>query len=103
MMRPVFGSAKSHGPLLSTSNVQQPQLETISLYPNPANNMVTISSSMPPNTILKVYSADGRECISNDNFFGNSINTSILPAGFYIVEVTPQGEQTSYQKLLIQR
>jgi len=102
MMRPVFGHVNSHGPVLSTSELT-PAPEAIGLYPNPANNRVTLSSAMPANTILKVYAIDGRECISNMNFYGNSINTSMLSPGFYVVEITPADGQAFYQKLLIQR
>lgn len=102
MMRPVFGGANSHGPVLSTSEVTAPA-ETVNLYPNPANDRVMLSSAMPANTVLKIYTIDGRQYLNNDNFSGNSINTSMLAPGFYIVEVTPAGGQTSYQKLLIQR
>ena len=103
MMRPVFGSRYTHAPLLQTSDVNEPSLATLNIYPNPANDVVNLSSPLPPNTTLKIYTADGRECLSNSNFYGNFINTSILPAGFYIVEVTPPGGQPQYQKLMIQR
>lgn len=102
MMRPVFGTTHFHSPSLATTDIKTP-LETISLYPNPAKNMVTLSSSVPANTMLKIMGADGREYVSNNNFYGNSINTSSLPSGFYIVEITPSNGQTSYQKLLIQK
>lgn len=102
MMRPVFGKKNAHGPILQTSNVQD-SYETLSIYPNPAKDLVTLSRAMPANTILRIITADGREYLKNNDFSGNSINTSSLPAGFYIIEVTTSGGKAFYQKLLIQR
>jgi len=102
MMRPIFGHANAHSPLLHTAEIIAPSA-SISIYPNPANDIVNLTIPMPPNTSLRIYTADGREYMNNSNFYGSSINTSALPAGFYIVEVTPPGGQASYQKLLIQR
>ncbi len=104
MMRPVFGKSNSHEPSrhsdLSANNVAY---EALSIYPNPAKDLVSLSIPMPVNTVLKIYTADGREWMNNSNFYGNSINTSTLPAGFYIVEVTTAAGKAYYQKLLIQR
>ena len=102
MMRPVFGTEHFHSPVLSTSDVTEP-LKSVRIFPNPAENIVNLSNSMPAKTMLKIYTADGRECLSDANFYGNAINTSSLSSGFYILEVTPPGGQPSYQKLLIQR
>ena len=103
MMHPVFGHVNFHSPLLEVSDIAKSSTSAVNLYPNPASNLVTISSSMPGNTVLKIFSSDGRECMSSNNFCGNSINTSSLSAGFYIVELTSPGAQTFYRKLLIQR
>lgn len=103
MMRPVFGGRYSHAPVLQTSEVKAPSLSTLNIYPNPATDILNFSTPLPPNTNLKIYTADGREYLSNSNFYGSTINASKLPAGFYIIEVIPQGGQTLYQKLMIQR
>lgn len=105
MMRPVFGHSNAHSFVKQQQDSSEAysSYESIRIYPNPANDMVNFSAPMPPNTTLKIYTADGREYVNNSDFYGNSINTSALPAGFYILEVTPQGGQTFYQKLLIQR
>ncbi len=103
MMRPVFGGRNAHGPVINEASAEKAPYESLSIYPNPASNSVTLSITMPANTILKMFTEDGRECLNNSHFSGNSINTSSLPAGFYIVEVTPDNGKTYYQKLLIQR
>ncbi len=102
MMRPIFGNKNAHGPILSTTNVKD-TYETLSIYPNPAKDEVRLSQAMPSNTTLRIYSADGREYLKNTGFYGNSINTSTLSAGFYIVEITTSEGKSFYQKLLIQR
>ncbi len=103
MMRPVFGKSNGHRPVLNAPSVEKTTYEPLSIYPNPATNSVTLSVSMPGNTILKIFTADGREYLSNSNFSGNNIDTSTLPAGFYIIEVITEGGKTYYQKLLIAR
>jgi len=104
MMRPVFGTSNSHAQVkpADVADISNPY-QTLSIYPNPATNKVSLSLTMPGNTDLKIFTADGRECMNNTDFSGNSIDTSVLPAGFYIVEVTLSSGKTYYQKLLIQR
>jgi len=103
MMRPVFGKSNAHGPIHHSGSSEPLDYGSLSIYPNPATNSVTFSTPMPANTVLKIFTADGREYVNDANFMGNSIDTSTLPAGFYIVEITPQGGKTYYQKLLIER
>ncbi len=98
MMRPVFGSSK----VLATPNVKNPYAY-LAIYPNPAGNLVNLSSTIPYNTSLKIYTPEGKEYLSDNNFYGNSINTASLPAGFYIMEIIIKGEKPMYQKLIIER
>jgi hypothetical protein len=104
MMRPVFGVANSHS---AQQNPQAPNpvltAEALSVYPNPANDMIYFNSAIPANSILKIYTADGREYMDNTNFSGNSLDVSTIPTGFYILKVTSAGGNTIYKKLLIQR
>ncbi len=102
MMRPVFGTKNSHSPILN-SQEQQPEIQALAIYPNPAREKVTLSIPMPANTTLKIYTADGREWLTNNNFMGSTINTASLPAGFYIIQVATTDGKTYFQKLLIQR
>jgi hypothetical protein len=98
MMRPVFGNQR----VLGVSGINNPY-GSVNVYPNPASDIVHFSKTLPLNTILRIYTADGKEYFSDNHFIGNSLNISSLPAGFYIVEITTSGGNTYYQKLLIQR
>lgn len=73
---------------------------TVTIYPNPANNVVKIMNTEGM-TINKVEVIDvlGRTVISTENT--NEINVSSLPEGQYFVRI--QGETTLVRKLSISK
>ncbi|MEO7119455.1 MAG: T9SS type A sorting domain-containing protein, partial [Ginsengibacter sp.] len=77
--------------------------ESIIIFPNPANDLITISS--PPNgagkTKIELYDAIGRQLISK--IITNStdeLNTASLPDGTYVLKIENNGS-LSTRKILI--
>jgi len=66
---------------LSVNNVPA---SSMSIYPNPAKNVVNIQSAAP--VMVAVYSMDGKQIIPLSS--QKSLNVSTLPAGVYVVRIT---------------
>jgi hypothetical protein len=98
MMRPLFGNRLFN----AIDEINEPK-EAIDIYPNPATDEVNFSKSLPNNTILRIYTTDGRLCYENLDFKGNHLETSSLPAGFYILQILPKEGSPGFSKLLISR
>jgi len=73
------------------------------IYPNPANDRVTIENKYKESFILKIYDLMGtlvrNELIQGDK---KQINVEDLSNGVYIIEFTSKDE-TLQEKLIIQR
>ncbi|MGQ1948285.1 MBG domain-containing protein, partial [Geofilum sp. OHC36d9] len=58
--------------------------ETISVYPNPATTVITVTGSTG---VASLYSLDGTKVLVQDLSHSNSINISALPSGLYLLSV----------------
>ncbi|HXP48887.1 MAG TPA: T9SS type A sorting domain-containing protein, partial [Bacteroidia bacterium] len=76
--------------------------KAITLYPNPAKNEVYFSTELH-NTSVRIIGEDGRVLYEDVHFSGNSINTTSLSNGFYLVQITTDKGESSFKKLLISR
>jgi hypothetical protein len=74
---------------------------TISLYPNPAKDFITISSKSVIREVNIVDLAGNVVKTANANSTIKMINVSSLPAGVYLVEMT-SGNTSKTEKLIIQ-
>jgi len=63
-------------------------LTKVSIYPNPASNILFISSEITINN-LSVFSISGKKVLEQKNI-DNSIDISSLPAGMYFLEITSE-------------
>jgi len=70
----------------------------ISVSPNPANNLLTISSSVPVEYFFIVNAAG--QTIETKSSSGNTIDCSSWQPGIYFLNITASG-QTSVQKVVI--
>ncbi len=70
-----------------------------SLYPNPANDMVNISSKINGDKNIVVYNVLGKQVI-NTNLAGERLDVSALSSGVYIVKINQEGN-SSTKKLVI--
>lgn len=92
MMRPVFGNRFYNGiNKINTTNNE------LNIYPNPTNSYIYINQSLR-NTIITIYSVDGKVVIQLERFTGNEVDVSALPEGFYIIKIND-----SFSKLIIER
>lgn len=79
-----------------------PAPENMLIYPNPAQNHFTISSSLiQPNSLLRIYSVDGSLALQKEiPLTDNQLDIQHLIPGTYIVEVVT-GDNTYRKKMLI--
>lgn len=75
---------------------------TFTLFPNPAGDFVSISSSRENEFVrYKIITMDGR--LVKSETFTQKISTEDLPSGLYIVRVLLANKQSAQQKLVITR
>ncbi len=104
----------TQGPCVDTSacvfvdvlGLEGNELGGISVYPNPAKDMITIQYDLATsNAVLEIFEISGRS-ISKNNLTSNkdkiSLNTSKFRAGVYIVVVRQSNGNTWQQKLIIE-
>ncbi|HSY77427.1 MAG TPA: T9SS type A sorting domain-containing protein, partial [Bacteroidia bacterium] len=99
MVRPIMASPTL---VAGVNNIDAPPTNEITLYPNPAKNEVMLSGNLH-NALVRLMGADGRVLYTDEHYSGNSINTSTLPNGFYLVQITSEKGETTFRKLLISR
>jgi len=81
---------------LSINEVEKPQL---TVYPNPANNDVTISN-IQGDFSFKIVDVSGKIAKSNNKQASNTINISDLNSGVYFMEITNSDNRKSTTKLI---
>jgi hypothetical protein len=86
--------AKYDYPPLSVESVEQ---TLTAAYPNPFSETLFFKH-MPPGSCIKLFNELGQESLSVKTS-SNAVNTSSLPPGCYIVEITSEG-QTSRSKMI---
>ncbi len=91
MIRPRFGAAASLG---IANNDLQPQLK---VFPNPANGIVYIDN-MPAEGIFSLYDISGRKVLTGRS---NTIETSVLSQGLYLLRIVSTDGTTYSTKLQI--
>lgn len=79
---------------------------TITLYPNPAKDQVTIAfSNATPETTVSIYDVTGRlmQTLRSNQAAGTwLVNTSTYQSGLYIVTVSTKNKTTKQYKLIIE-
>ncbi len=87
--------------ILSTNDFED--LETISVYPNPAQNSITISNKIALNSV-EIYSVLGNKVFEkkNLNSLSETFDISHLPSGIYLIN-TVDSDKKSVTKKLVKR
>ncbi|MFN4083361.1 MAG: T9SS type A sorting domain-containing protein [Bacteroidia bacterium] len=70
-------------PLSTSINEYALNNDKISIYPNPANNILFIKNADKNSTVI-IYDSNGKQLI-NSNLQNEQINISEIPNGFYII------------------
>lgn len=78
----------------------------ISMYPNPASNLVTITNANSPEKIstVTIYEITGKRIytLNNDTLDSISIDVSHFSKGIYLVELTTENNTKVTKKLILQ-
>lgn len=82
----------------STASVDDVFASKVSVYPNPANEFVTISSAVEINKV-EVYNLLGKKVISTSKLNNNNLDVSTLAKGVYMMKLT-SGEFVASKKLI---
>jgi hypothetical protein len=75
----------------------------ISIYPNPASNIITIATQQPGAVNLRVLNLVGQ--VISTRLFEHELHFSVenLPSGTYIIEMTgPSGNWLAVKKLVVE-
>jgi len=84
---PVWGTCPG-----STLGVNDQNLKSISMYPNPTDNTLFISGNETP-IVITIYNVLGKEVLSVKNT--NTINVQALPNGVYTIRISDGVRQTN--------
>ncbi len=98
----VVNSTSIETRILPGSGINNQAIETgISVYPNPANSILYISSKTGLQ-LVRLYTTEGRLVNVSQTQTSNNIilNTALLPQGLYLLEIT-QHNQTPLRKKII--
>ena len=74
------------------------EIEGLRIYPNPANDIVTISSNTMAVKSVQLFDVTGKQIMNVET--SSTINVSSLAKGIYVMKVTEEGK-TSTSKLII--
>ncbi|QNM85306.1 T9SS type A sorting domain-containing protein [Polaribacter pectinis] len=82
----------------ATASIDGVFTSKVSVYPNPANEFVTISSAVEINKV-EVYNLLGKKVISTSKLNNNNLDISSLAKGVYMMKLT-SGESVASKKLI---
>ena len=71
----------------STASISEVTQKSITVFPNPATNQLTIEESSQLNKVV-VMDVTGKNVISLSNLTSNKIDVSALPKGMYVIQIT---------------
>lgn len=79
-------------------SIDEPNENIISVFPNPVQSVLQITSNSFQKGILEIFGADGKLVFSETNFspsVRNDVNVSFLPAGTYVIRLTQKSKISS--------
>jgi hypothetical protein len=88
-----------------TTNINELQKTSFQVYPNPANEVINIETDYPWPISVEIYDLLGRKLedfkVSKDKL--NSIDTSDLSRGIYLIKITESNGLSSVKQFVIKR
>jgi|26BtaG_2_1085354.scaffolds.fasta_scaffold01173_5 hypothetical protein len=87
----------------NTMSIQDNEVSRVSLYPNPANDLVTLANLPYGETHIKVFDITGKEMFStNSNAAIETIDTTNFANGVYLVSIANKGN-LAHKKLVVNK
>lgn len=80
----------------TTVSVQGVEVQSLNVYPNPANSKLEFSLDMGPDALIKMVDMNGKMVLNTD--FSRQIDTTQIPNGIYVVWV--YANQKYYRNLV---
>jgi uncharacterized protein DUF1566/type IX secretion system substrate protein len=88
---------------VSTSAIMDKSNMNLNIYPNPANNSITIST-IENSMSIAIFNSLGKKIIDiSSNQSVNTINTSNLSTGVYYIEITLDSGAKTLEKVIIKK
>ena len=84
---------------LSTASINETTTSTISIYPNPVENVLNINSGDSKIAVIQLFDATGK-LISTFNGMTNTLDVSALATGIYILTITDENGRVSRSKVV---
>jgi hypothetical protein len=85
----------------SILNIEDIALNTISLYPNPAKDAITLKGKTNQEAEIYIYNVLGELVTEKTQNFNSIIDISELESGLYLVQISFEGNQTT-KRLIIE-
>ncbi|MFM7024165.1 MAG: LamG-like jellyroll fold domain-containing protein [Flavobacteriales bacterium] len=84
------------------TSVEDTKAAVMSIYPNPASEMLQVDLGTLQNASFKLYSLQGQLLLQQDNLSGsNALDVSTLVPGIYFTEIT-SGSAVSRMKIMVE-
>ncbi len=92
----------SSGNVTSVSELFNPEIGKLTVFPNPASQMITIDLETEEAAIIEMFSMEGRMVRGMRSTFGkrHQLNVQDLPAGMYVVRAR-QGDKLYTQQIVV--
>jgi len=93
------------GTPFNLSVVEHKKDNSFSIYPNPANNYISIKSTnneILNNSIIEIYDIQGKKLLNKQLDNSGLIDISFLKAGYYIITLIQENKDISHFKLIKQ-
>ncbi len=87
----------------SITELFAPEVESLTVFPNPANQMITIELEQNDEAVINVFNMNGQQVKGLRSNFGKRLqmNVNDLPAGMYVVQAL-QGGKVYAQQIIVE-
>lgn len=98
----MFVAAFKIGPGSAPSSVEETEKPFISVYPNPASDVLFLTSTSEKYNNVEIYDATGKRIKSEINITDNSIDIQDLRNGIYFLKISV-GEETYSTRIIVSK
>jgi hypothetical protein len=99
----LFNAATNNGTTIcsSTSSVIENDAISLSVYPNPMNDLLNIEVATQENYILKMYTATGQQILNTTFKNKFQLNTNNYATGFYLLRIEDKNGNVQASRKLV--